>query len=55
MNGHGGQPILKVIVLEPRRLGMVNAFTKPDEIESPKVITAALDNTLILWDLGKME
>jgi WD40 repeat protein len=24
MNGHGNQPILKVIVLEPRRLGMVD-------------------------------
>jgi WD40 repeat protein len=24
MNGHGNQAILKVIVLEPRRLGMVD-------------------------------
>ena len=55
MNGHGNQPILKVIVLEPRRLGMVDQETKKEEIETPKVITAALDNTIILWDLGKME
>lgn len=55
MNGHGNQAILKVIVLEPRRLGMVDQETHKEEIETPKVITAALDNTIILWDLGKME
>jgi len=24
-------------------------------LETPKVITAALDNTIVLWDLGKQE
>jgi len=34
---------------------MVDVDTRKEEIETPKVITAALDNTIILWDLGKME
>jgi WD40 repeat protein len=52
MNGHGDQPILKVIALEPHKLERYTSETIPD---TPKVLTAALDNTILLWDYDKME
>ena len=52
MHGHGDEPILKVVVLEPHKL---ERFTNESIPDSPKVLTAALDNAIVLWDYEKME
>lgn len=48
--GHSG-PILKIIALEPSKLERLNEKI-PD---TAKIITASLDNTILLWDYEKME
>jgi WD40 repeat protein len=51
MAGHTG-PILKIIALEPSRLARLQDEKIPD---TAKVITASLDNTIVLWDYEKMD
>lgn len=52
MAGHTG-PILKIIALEPSKLERLKNNEKiPD---TAKVITASLDNTILLWDYDKMD
>lgn len=51
MAGHAG-PILKIIALEPSKLERLSNEKIPD---TAKVITASLDNTIMLWDYEKME
>ena len=51
MEGHT-DAIIKIIVLEPHKM-IQNPFEKiPD---SPKVITASFDNSILLWDYEKLE
>ena len=52
MEGHT-EPILKVIVLEPSKMQRIPGAEKI--LDDPKVITCAHDNTIMLWDLAKME
>jgi len=49
MQGHSGT-ILKIIPLEPERLVDCKYKNMKD---SAKIITASLDNTIILWDYEK--
>jgi WD40 repeat protein len=51
MVGHNG-PILKIIALEPSKLERLQNEKIPD---TAKIITASLDNTILLWDYEKME
>lgn len=51
MVGHNG-PILKIIALEPSKLERLQNEKIPD---TAKIITASLDNTILLWDYDKME
>jgi len=51
MQGHTGT-ILKIIPLEPERLVDCKYQNLKD---SPKIITASSDNTIILWDYEKNE
>lgn len=51
MAGHSG-PILKIIALEPSKLERLQNEKIPD---TAKVITASLDNTIVLWDYDKMD
>ena len=51
MAGHNG-PILKIIALEPSKLERLQNEKIPD---TAKVITASLDNTILLWDYDKMD
>jgi WD40 repeat protein len=51
MVGHTG-PILKIIALEPSKMEKIMNEKIPD---TTKVITASLDNTILLWDYEKME
>ena len=51
MSGHSG-PILKIIALEPTKMELMQHEKIPDKA---KVITASLDNTILLWDLEKMD
>lgn len=51
MVGHSG-PILKIIALEPSKLERLQNEKIPD---TAKIITASLDNTILLWDFEKME
>lgn len=51
MAGHTG-PILKIIPLEPSKM---EGFKSDKILDSAKVITASLDNTIMLWDYDKME
>jgi len=51
MAGHSG-PILKMIALEPTKLDRLQNEKIPDKA---KVITASLDNTILLWDYEKMD
>lgn len=47
MSGHKG-PILKIITLEPERLGLSNVH------DDPKILTCSLDNTIKFWDAKEM-
>jgi WD40 repeat protein len=47
MSGHTG-PILKIITLEPERLGIKNVQ------DEPKILTCSLDNTIKFWDAKDM-
>ena len=51
MEGHG-EAILKIIVLEPSKMITSNQEKIPD---TPKVITASFDNSILLWDYDKLE
>lgn len=51
MEGHGAE-ILKIIVLEPSKMITSNQEKIPD---TPKVITASFDNSILLWDYDKLE
>jgi len=51
MEGHQA-PILKIIVLEPSKMERI---TREKILDDPKVVTCALDNTIMLWDYTKME
>lgn len=56
MAGHVG-PILRIISLEPRKIERILYGNQPHELipDTPKIITASLDNTISLWDYGKMD
>jgi WD40 repeat protein len=56
MAGHVG-PILKIISLEPRKIERILYGNQPHELipDTPKIITASLDNTISLWDYAKMD
>mmetsp|Transcript_3871 Transcript_3871/g.3239 ORF Transcript_3871/g.3239 Transcript_3871/m.3239 type:complete len:93 (+) Transcript_3871:1088-1366(+) len=47
MSGHTG-PIIKIITLEPERMGLNNVQ------EDPKILTCSLDNTIKFWDAKDM-
>lgn len=51
MEGHG-EAILKIIVLEPSKMITSHEEKIPD---TPKVITASFDNSILLWDYEKLE
>ena len=51
MAGHGG-PILNIIAIDPRMMEMLQEEKIPDKA---KVITASLDNSILLWDYEKMD
>ena len=52
MAGHGDASVLKVVALEPHK---IEKFTEESIPDTPKVLTAALDNTIVLWNYEKME
>lgn len=52
MAGHGDASVIKVVALEPHR---IEKFTEEHIPDTPKVLTAALDNTILLWNYDKME
>jgi hypothetical protein len=52
MAGHGDASVLKVVALEPHR---IEKFTQEHIPDTPKVLTAALDNIILLWNYDKME
>ncbi len=51
MEGHT-DAILKIIVLEPGKMTTDHQDKIPD---TPKVITASFDNSILLWDYEKLE
>lgn len=51
MEGHT-DAILKIIVLEPSKMITSHEDKIPD---TPKVITASFDNSILLWDYEKLE
>ena len=51
MEGHT-DAILKIIVLEPSKMITSHEEKIPD---TPKIITASFDNSILLWDYEKLE